>query len=106
MSSRPKRTCRVCGKEYDGCCTPNPTGVFRWRDVACSPECGAIYLDRINQSRGIGTEPKQETVTESPQEDSFSETVNLVIKEQNDEVESANDEIESPDKIGIQKVLK
>lgn len=47
-----KMTCRVCGKEYEPCRTatrrPN---VFHWQEVACSPECGAIYLQRIIESR-------------------------------------------------------
>lgn len=52
MSNGMKR-CRVCGKEYKACHTlrHNPN-VFRWQDVACSPECGAIYLRRILESRG------------------------------------------------------
>lgn len=45
------KTCRVCGKQYEACHTPNTTGVFRWRDVACSIECGRIYLERIEASR-------------------------------------------------------
>lgn len=50
------KICRVCGKEYEACRSANRTsGVFRWQEVACSPECGAIYLQRINESRGIGT---------------------------------------------------
>ncbi len=47
-----KMSCRVCGKEYEPCRTatrrPN---VFHWQEVACSPECGAIYLHRIIESR-------------------------------------------------------
>ena len=50
----PKKTCRVCGKEYEPChSTGLQSGVFRWREVACSPECGAIYLRRIQESRGL-----------------------------------------------------
>jgi hypothetical protein len=45
------RRCRVCGKEYEACNTPNTTGAFRWQDVACSKDCGAIYLQRILKSR-------------------------------------------------------
>lgn len=45
------KECRVCGKKYEACHTPNTSGVFRWRDVACSIECGRIYLERIEQSR-------------------------------------------------------
>lgn len=44
--------CRVCGKEYEGCRTAKKVdGVFRWKEVACTPECGAVYLDRIRKSR-------------------------------------------------------
>lgn len=44
--------CRVCGKEYEPCRTArkNPN-VFHWQEVACSPECGAVYLELINESR-------------------------------------------------------
>lgn len=52
------RTCRVCGKQYEACRSASRTaGIFRWQEVACSPECGSIYLQRINESRGI-TEKK------------------------------------------------
>lgn len=44
------KTCRVCGKEYEACRQRN-TGVFRYRDVACSPECGRKYLKKIAASR-------------------------------------------------------
>lgn len=47
-----KLKCRVCGKEYEGCRSAKRVeGVFRWKDVACSVECGAIYLDLIRKSR-------------------------------------------------------
>ena len=47
------KTCRVCGKEYEACRTIR-TGstAFNWREVACSPECGEEYLERILISRG------------------------------------------------------
>lgn len=51
-----KKVCRVCGKEYPFCKTPNPNNDFRWQDVACSYECGAIYLDMILKSRECGGE--------------------------------------------------
>lgn len=47
--------CRVCGKAYKPCRTVVQNGVFRWQAVACSPECGAEYLRRIEESRS----PKQ-----------------------------------------------
>lgn len=54
------KICRVCGVEYKACHTQaNLDSIFRWQDVACSPECGAIYLAQINASRGIVTEQSQ-----------------------------------------------
>ena len=50
----PKKQCRVCGKDYEPCrSVALQNGVFRWREVSCSPECGAIYLRRIQESRGL-----------------------------------------------------
>lgn len=43
--------CRVCGKAYKPCRSEIQSGVFRWQAVACSPECGAEYLRRIEESR-------------------------------------------------------
>lgn len=46
--------CRVCGQPYMGCRSTNvEPGVFRWKEVACSIECGDEYLRRIIESRGI-----------------------------------------------------
>ncbi len=46
------KKCRVCGKSYEACHTMSKTaGVFRWQEVACSPECGAEYLRLIMESR-------------------------------------------------------
>lgn len=67
-------TCRVCGKKYEACHSArhNIDGVFRWREMCCSPECGAIYLNRVNESRGIpsvNSEPApavQESVDDRP----------------------------------------
>lgn len=60
------KICRVCGKPYEGCrSAQSADGVFRWREVACSVECGAKYLAEVNAARGITPapeEPKQEQV--------------------------------------------
>lgn len=47
------KMCRVCGKKYEACRTMmnRAAGVFRWQEVACSPECGAEYLRRITETR-------------------------------------------------------
>lgn len=55
----------MCGKRYEACHTPNTTGVFRWRDVACSIECGRIYLERIEQSRKPAIDATQDVPFDS-----------------------------------------
>lgn len=46
------RKCKVCGCEYEYCHTARRVaGVFRWQDVACSPEHGSVYLSKIMESR-------------------------------------------------------
>ena len=53
------KICKACGKEYEACHTPNP-GVFRWRDVACSPECAEKYIHDVMVARGeIVEEPTE-----------------------------------------------
>ena len=60
-----KLICRVCGAEYEGCRTARYiAGTYRWQDVACCPEHGSIYLERIIASR----QPKTETPVEKPAE--------------------------------------
>lgn len=63
------RTCKVCGKKYEYCFTNRPSGLFRWQDVACSPECGTEYFRQIAISRGelVEDEPsKAAPVAEQP----------------------------------------
>lgn len=56
MAGRTK-VCRVCGRTYEACHTANTANIFRWRDVACSPECGAEYLRRVLLSRETNNNP-------------------------------------------------
>jgi hypothetical protein len=52
------KICKVCGKEYEYCHTVRHVdGVFRYQDVACCPEHGSIYLQRVIASRAEDTEP-------------------------------------------------
>lgn len=52
-----KAECRVCGKSFIPCGKgADQIGAFNWMEVACSPECGQIYLERVIESR----KPKQE----------------------------------------------
>ena len=42
------RTCPICGKKFNPCCTSiKTTGVFNWREVVCSFQCGTGYLSKI-----------------------------------------------------------
>lgn len=45
------RICKVCGKEYPYCKTERRTTIFRFQDVACCPEHGVIYFERVAESR-------------------------------------------------------
>lgn len=46
------KICRVCGKAYEACHTEKKDpSIFRWQDVACSPECGTEYLRRVTEAR-------------------------------------------------------
>lgn len=45
------KTCKICGKKYEYCMTNRRYTIFRWQDVACSPEHGAIYFQQIEESR-------------------------------------------------------
>lgn len=57
------KVCRVCGKEYEACHTlKRVAGVFRWQEVACSPECGSIYLAKIEASRAVTPTENEEAV--------------------------------------------
>ena len=56
--------CRVCGKMF----TPrNKTsgalGAFNYREVACSPECGAEYLRRVQVARQKSSEAPDAVVS-------------------------------------------
>ena len=55
--------CRVCGKAYEACHTlKRIAGVFRWQEVACSPECGSVYLAKIEASRAVVSAENKEAV--------------------------------------------
>lgn len=82
------KVCRVCGKEYESCHSVNrDANVFRWQDVACSPECGATYLDRVNESRGIANVQKRskrkgETISHQPAVEPAIETDIIALAEE------------------------
>ena len=90
------KICRVCGKEYQACTTNRLTpGVFRWKDVACTPECGQEYFRRIMESRNVKTvveEINTETVDETVVEDtSVFDTEVKVVEDTVDDCDTEDD---------------
>lgn len=82
--------CRVCGKEYEACRNAKRVdGVFRWQDVACSPEHGATYLDLIRKSRA----EQHDAVANDPVSKAFA----LFDEEYLDDVDDEMFEDESED---------
>lgn len=75
------KKCRVCGKSYEACHTiRRVAGVFRWQEVACSPECGSIYLAEIEESRNVKPiEVKDENTVEE------TKIVGLIEDDEEDE---------------------
>lgn len=59
------KICRICGKEYPACQSiRRGDGIFHYREVACSPECGKEYLRRVIDDRT----PPEEIVPPEPAE--------------------------------------
>lgn len=51
--------CRVCGKMFVPCNKPSAViGAFNYHSIACSPECGAEYLRRVQAARHESTVEK------------------------------------------------
>lgn len=82
------KKCRVCGKPYEACHTiKHIAGVFRWQEVACSKECGSIYLAKIEESRKIKhAEAKDEIVVEE------ADVVDFIDDEEDEELYDELDE--------------
>lgn len=69
--------CRVCGKMFTPCNkTSGALGAFNYREIACSPECGAEYLRRVQAARQkpsdapdaiVSTDDKKANVSNSEQ---------------------------------------
>ena len=52
-------------KTYMGCrSVKNGDNIFRWQEVACSPECGVEYLRRVNEARNPVSAPVEENAAE------------------------------------------
>lgn len=78
--------CRVCGKEYEACHTlKRIAGVFRWQEVACSPECGSIYLAKIEASRAVTPTENKEAVNNAEVVKDVTSDAYGVIDDDNDD---------------------
>ena len=83
------KKCKVCGCEYEYCHTVRRVaGVFRWQDVACSPEHGSIYLARIEESR------KEVKPVEVKDENAVEETKVVGLIEDDEEDEEFENELD------------
>lgn len=52
MSGKVQKPCRICGKMFTPCADcENDKTMFRWKRVACSPECAKEYFAKIEASR-------------------------------------------------------
>lgn len=87
------KTCRVCGKRYEACSTPNFTNKFRWKDVACCEACGEEYLRRILESRKNAVNEENKQVVE-PTEEHIEEYFEDGLEEVDDEDDEDEEEDE------------
>lgn len=52
MANKVQKPCRTCGKMFTPCADcENDKTMFRWKKVACSPECAKLYFAKIEASR-------------------------------------------------------
>lgn len=73
------KNCRVCGKSYEACRTVSKApGVFRWQEVACSPECGAIYLQKVHEARTGGADALKAAKTQESHGEKVDTTAGVV----------------------------
>lgn len=74
-----KRTiaCRVCGKQFVPCNKSSASlGAFNYHSIACSPECGAEYLRRVQVARN---QSEQEETAELAGQISIDETADVNV---------------------------
>lgn len=59
------KVCKVCGRQYEYCTTERRADLFRWQDVACCPEHGAVYFKKILASRETVRDEQTDSVVTS-----------------------------------------
>lgn len=93
------KKCKVCGCEYEYCHTVRRiAGVFRWQDVACSPEHGSIYLAKIEASRATPVADDDTNIVDEVEND-------VALVDEDDEVDELFEEDfeDSLEEIAIEK---
>lgn len=50
------RKCRICGATYEACRSYD--GTFQWQVVACCPEHGSQYLEKVLAARARDAEQR------------------------------------------------
>lgn len=56
--------CRICGKSFIPCSKSSGSlGAFNYREIACSPECGKVYFQRVQENRNIPAVSEEDTPT-------------------------------------------
>lgn len=59
MATKVQKPCKICGKMFTPCADcENDKTMFRWKRVACSPECAKKYFAKIEESRQLKTGPE------------------------------------------------
>ena len=82
------RECRVCGKKFKPCqACGEHLGMFNYKTICCSPECGAEYFEQVRISR-----EQPETITEKPKK-SKKEKIEMEVK---DPVIEITEDLEMP----------
>lgn len=69
------RICKICGTEYEYSYYPrNNDDLYRYQDIACSPEHGAEYFAKVIVARGEEEDPNGGGVENDPTGDSPEES--------------------------------
>lgn len=82
------RTCPICGKKFNPCCTSiKQTGVFNWREVVCSFQCGKEYLQKIEKEQSPTS--AVEFVSAVTEDVSVLETTDVAVADEDVETTTA-----------------
>ena len=66
MASKVQKPCKICGKMFFPCADcENDKTMFRWKKVACSPECAKEYFAKIEISRRLKVESTESQTAET-----------------------------------------